>query len=54
RCCDCGKGFDGNFDLTQHQLVHTGEKLDLCAPCGKGWSQDSLLTQHQRTHFSKK
>ncbi|KFZ55090.1 Zinc finger protein 8, partial [Antrostomus carolinensis] len=46
-CCDCGKGFDGNSDLTANQVVHTGEKLYLCAPCGKMWSQDSSLTQHQ-------
>ncbi|KFP14054.1 Zinc finger protein 70, partial [Egretta garzetta] len=46
-CCDCGKGFDGNSDLTQHQLVPTSEKPDLRALCGKSWSQDSSLTQHQ-------
>ncbi|KFP70519.1 Zinc finger protein 583, partial [Acanthisitta chloris] len=46
-CCDCGKGFDGNSDLTQPQLGHTKEKPDLCAPCKKSWSQDSSLTQHQ-------
>lgn len=49
RCCDCGKGFDGNSDLTQHQLVHTGKKGYLCAPCGKSWGQNSSLTQHQWT-----
>uniref|UniRef100_A0A663EGX4 C2H2-type domain-containing protein n=1 Tax=Aquila chrysaetos chrysaetos TaxID=223781 RepID=A0A663EGX4_AQUCH len=43
-CCDCGKGFDGNSDLTQHQLVHTREKPYLCAPCGKSWGQNSSLT----------
>lgn len=49
RCCDCGKGFDGNSDLTQHQLVHTGKKAYLCAPCGKSWGQNSSLTRHQWT-----
>ncbi|KFV95378.1 Zinc finger protein 205, partial [Eurypyga helias] len=44
---DCGNGFGGNSDLTQHQLVDTEEKPDLCAPCRKSWSQDSSLTQHQ-------
>lgn len=38
-----GKGFDGNSDLTQNQLVDPGEKPDLFAPSEKSWSQDSPL-----------
>ncbi|NWQ59761.1 ZN189 protein, partial [Neopipo cinnamomea] len=44
RCWDWRKGFGGNSDPTQHQLVHNREKPE-------SWSQDSSLTQHQRNHL---
>lgn len=48
-CKDCGKAFNYGSELTLHQRVQTGEKLNV-----RNVGRPSQLTQHQRLHTGEK
>jgi len=49
-CTYCHKGFNKNFDLSQHVRSHTGEKPYQCVVCGRGFAQKSNVKKHMATH----
>ena len=53
-CSECGKTFEGDPDLTQHQTVHTGHKSFICNECGRLFSTHRGFLQHQLTHHGEK
>nr|XP_042894792.1 zinc finger protein 525-like [Parasteatoda tepidariorum] len=54
--------FNANYDLvlihvgnlTQHTLVHTGEKPYSCIICDKSFSERRILNRHIRVHTGEK
>ena len=53
-CSECGKTFQGDSDLTQHQTVHPGHKSFICNECGWLFSTHTVFLQHQLTHHGEK
>uniref|UniRef100_UPI00398F1D35 zinc finger protein 721-like n=1 Tax=Pristiophorus japonicus TaxID=55135 RepID=UPI00398F1D35 len=49
-CSECGKGFNQNYRLKLHLLVHSGERPLKCPDCGRGFIDPSNLRKHRRTH----
>lgn len=49
-CSTCQQRSRSQFQLTQHEHVHTGEKPLLCSECGKGFMTLTNLKQHQKVH----
>ncbi|XP_058234802.1 gastrula zinc finger protein XlCGF64.1-like [Hemibagrus wyckioides] len=53
-CSQCGKSFDQQSILHQHQCLHAGEKPYCCSQCGKSFVRQSTLQQHQHIHTGEK
>ncbi|PIO24020.1 hypothetical protein AB205_0036840, partial [Aquarana catesbeiana] len=53
-CPECGKSFNSELRLTEHQKYHTAEKLHFCSECGKCFLQKSTLVIHYRSHTGEK
>ncbi|XP_047657692.1 zinc finger protein OZF-like isoform X1 [Tachysurus fulvidraco] len=53
-CSRCGKSFDQQSKIQQHQCLHAGEKPYCCSQCGKSFVRQSSLQQHQHIHTGQK
>jgi len=53
-CNQSGQTFHQHLNLTQHQLIHTEEKIFNCDVCHKVFSQHSDLAIHRTIHTSEK
>ncbi|PLW17432.1 hypothetical protein PCASD_16377 [Puccinia coronata f. sp. avenae] len=53
RCQTCGRAFQRQTTLTQHQITHTGERPYSCpvAGCDKAFTTASNAKRHAKTHF---
>ncbi|KAK2507591.1 hypothetical protein MC885_004961, partial [Smutsia gigantea] len=51
---DCGGDILRMPPLTQHSIIHIGQKTYRCNTCEKVFSDSSSLELHQRVHFGKK
>ncbi|CAI5768546.1 zinc finger protein 397-like isoform X1 [Podarcis lilfordi] len=54
KCSECGKSFCRRSYLSQHHLIHTGEKPYECSYCQKAFRARSHLTKHRRLHTGEK
>jgi len=48
--CACGKTFKKQFQLANHQRVHSGDRPFVCHTCGKAFNQEVTLRTHMRIH----
>ena len=48
-CHICGKNFVNKYVLTNHLLVHTGQKPFKCEECGKKFGEKGTLKRHKLT-----
>lgn len=49
-CNDCGMKFSTNSGLSNHSVVHSGEKNFECEVCHKRYGRRKTLTEHLRIH----
>ena len=49
-CSFCGKEFEKQFNLQQHERIHTGERPFQCIICGRAFSQKSNVRKHMIRH----
>ena len=53
--CDiCGKTFKQKKYVTNHRIIHTGEKPYQCEICNKTFRQKGSLDTHIRIHTGEK
>ncbi|KAH9810022.1 hypothetical protein DFH28DRAFT_1085871 [Melampsora americana] len=52
-CQTCGRAFQRQTTLTQHQITHTGERPYACpiAGCDKAFTTASNAKRHAKTHY---
>ena len=53
-CSMCGKSFERQCDLNEHERTHPGVKLFTCGACGKSFAQLRSLTLHRMIHTGVK
>ncbi|PNJ39299.1 ZNF678 isoform 4, partial [Pongo abelii] len=54
QCIECGRNFSRRSILSEHKIIHTGEKPYKCEECGKVFNRCSNLTKHKRIHTGEK
>jgi len=53
-CKECGKLFFSAKELTQHKVIHTGERPFQCNDCGECFGFKSTLKNHEKIHMRAK
>ena len=54
QCEICHKGFTGKSGLSQHIILHTGERPFQCEECGRSFTFISALRRHMSIHSEDK
>jgi len=52
-CTVCDKRFTAKWDMNDHKISHTGEKLYSCSQCGKRFTNHRCLWSHMYVHSNK-
>uniref|UniRef100_A0A1B6DYQ6 Protein krueppel n=1 Tax=Clastoptera arizonana TaxID=38151 RepID=A0A1B6DYQ6_9HEMI len=53
-CSVCDKSFLLKSHVTDHMMLHSGERNEICDICNKGFISSSALKRHKRNHTGEK
>ena len=54
KCHICWKSFTNQYNLDNHERIHTGDKPFKCKICNKSFAQKGHLDRHKRIHTGEK